>query len=243
MLMRKRSEHRNSRELSLLSVSDPYLIPGTSTLKNLLGIEDPAELAKVEFDRSAFRALGLIKKIYTEGPKAFDKNLLQSTHHALFKDVYGWAGTFRVSNISKGSSVFANTTRLDPECDKLFAALNKDLMTLSSGSKPPAKDAFVNASAKFLGEVNSLHPFREGNGRTQRMVIRMAGAALGFHLDWSRASPKQMINASIYSHNVDDSLLVELLHKSTTQSKQPALGLVMAPDRAPAKDRGRERER
>jgi cell filamentation protein len=61
---------------------------------------------------------------------------------------------------------------------------------------------FVERAAFYLGELNSLHPFREGNGRTQREFIRELAVEAGFNLDWSRITQKQMYDASALSHNL-----------------------------------------
>jgi len=50
--------------------------------------------------------------------------------------------------------------------------------------------------------LNSIHPFREGNGRAQREFIRQLGAEAGQSINWSRVNREQMYNASIESHNL-----------------------------------------
>jgi cell filamentation protein len=63
-------------------------------------------------------------------------------------------------------------------------------------------DAFANRAAFYLGELNSIHPFREGNGRTQREFIRQLAAEAGYRINWYHISREQMYDASVESHNL-----------------------------------------
>ena len=62
----------------------------------------------------------------------------------------------------------------------------------------------ANRGAYYLGEINAVHPFREGNGRTQREFIRQLAIRNGYELDWSRVTREQMIEASKQSFRRDD---------------------------------------
>ena len=55
---------------------------------------------------------------------------------------------------------------------------------------------FANRAAYYLGELNAIHPFRDGNGRAQREFIRELAARNSYALDWSRVSRDQMSEAS-----------------------------------------------
>jgi cell filamentation protein len=63
-------------------------------------------------------------------------------------------------------------------------------------------DAFACRAAYYLGELNAIHPFREGNGRTQREFIRQLAAEAGHRINWSRIGREQMVAASIESHSL-----------------------------------------
>jgi len=63
-------------------------------------------------------------------------------------------------------------------------------------------NAFAQRAAYYLGELNSIHPFREGNGRTQREFMRELAANVGYRINWNRVTREQMIDASIESHNL-----------------------------------------
>ena len=75
-------------------------------------------------------------------------------------------------------------------------------------------ERFASRAAYYLGELNAIHPFREGNGRTQREFIRELGLQSGLTTDWRQVSQEEMIEASRRSLRVDNAGLEELLKKA-----------------------------
>lgn len=57
--------------------------------------------------------------------------------------------------------------------------------------------------ADFLADVNALHPFREGNGRTQRAFFSQLAHDAGHHIDWIRMDPTENNHASAAAHHGD----------------------------------------
>jgi|HubBroStandDraft_1064217.scaffolds.fasta_scaffold05139_3 cell filamentation protein len=189
---------------SMTGSSDPYLYPGTKVLKNLRGLTDAELLERFEARRTHRRIAELIE---TPVAGKFDVAHLQAIHRYIFQDVYGWAGHFRTVNISKGGHLFGAAAFLEP-------ALRQVLEKLAAGNYLAGLDAaaFAGRAAWFLGEINAAHPFREGNGRTQREFIRQVGLKAGHYVDWRAATPAQMTEASRLSHlRGDASLFTELL--------------------------------
>jgi cell filamentation protein len=73
-------------------------------------------------------------------------------------------------------------------------------------------DRFANRAGYYLGEINAIHPFREGNGRTQREFIRQLALRCGFVMDWTGMSKEENTEASILSHlRGDESGLVRIV--------------------------------
>ena len=179
--------------------SDPYLYPGTSVLKNLRGLTDPQQLERFEARRTHQRIAELI-----DNPLVgeFDLAHLKAIHLYIFKDVYEWAGQFRTVNISKGGHLFGLANFLEPSLQEVLTnlAAEKHLVNLNA-------DTFAGRAAYFLGELNAAHPFREGNGRTQREFIRELGLKAGHYIDWRAATAEEMIEASQLSHRSGDSSL------------------------------------
>jgi cell filamentation protein len=175
---------------------DPYVYPGTNVLRNLRDIRNENLLSEFEAEASARRLRQLEHKPMLG---AFDAQHVQAIHRHIFKDVYAWAGEFRTVNISKSGNPFAFT-------EYIASSLNKTLKALESerylGGADPKR--FTNRGAYYLGEINAIHPFREGNGRAQREFIRELAVRNGYTLNWSRVSREEMIEASRQSFRGDN---------------------------------------
>lgn len=141
---------------------DPYAYRGTQVLRNKAGIHDAARLEAFELEMSTVRAL-----------EPFPVGRLSAAHYCrihrhLFQDVYAWAGRYRTVRTGKGGNWFCYPEYIASEMRRLFAALRQrhHLKRL-----PPAD--FAVGAAWFLGELNAIHPFREGNGRTQLSFLHL----------------------------------------------------------------------
>jgi cell filamentation protein len=86
---------------------------------------------------------------------------------------------------------FAFHDRIAPALDTLFGELAREDYLSGADS-----DRFCNHAAHYMGELNAIHPFRDGNGRTQREFIRQLGLRNGYRFDWSRVSRDEMYAAS-----------------------------------------------
>lgn len=186
---------------------DHYLDPETGILRNRLGITDESELEKAEASFVAWRSYELSQK-----PIAgrFDLVHLQAIHRHLFGDVYDWAGEIRTIDLSKGNSYFANHTRIFGAASPIFERLEKEqhLKGLDTA-------AFSERAAYYLGEINALHPFREGNGRAQREFINHLARANDYVIDWTGISPEAMTQASIEAfHRGDTAKFAAFIRKN-----------------------------
>lgn len=76
-----------------------------------------------------------------------------------------------------------------------------------------ARRDFIERLAYYMGEVNALHPFREGNGRTQRILFAELSRRAKYELDYSKIEPGKLLAADIAAYNKDYSLLIDLLEK------------------------------
>jgi cell filamentation protein len=177
---------------SMTENSDPYLYPGTSVLKNLRGLTDPNLLERFEARRTHRRLAELID---TPLPGGFDVAHLKAIHRYIFQDVYDWAGQFRTVNLSKGGHLFGLATFLEPALQQILARLATENHLVGLDA-----EMFANRAAYFLSELNAAHPFREGNGRTQREFIRELGMKAGYYIDWRATTVEEMTEASRLSH-------------------------------------------
>ncbi len=176
--------------------NDHYLDAVTGVLKNKLGIRDEEELNKAEASLVAWRSFQLFQ---TPIKGHFDLAHLRAIHRHLFGDVYEWAGELRDIDLAKGNSYFANHTYIVEAAKPIFErpAQESHLQGLPS-------DSFSQRAAHFLGEINALHPFREGNGRAQREFINHLAYRNGYFIEWKNVGQAEMIQAAIDSFQQGD---------------------------------------
>ncbi|MFT8358474.1 Fic/DOC family protein [Bifidobacterium aquikefiri] len=180
---------------------DPYLIPGTNVLRNKVDAHTEQELADAENDLVNARYSKLSSTPLTaEGTVS----QLQWIHHYLFQDVYEWAGRIRTIDMSKGGgSVFQPLQLFATGVQYAETTLRDDLMLQGLD-----RDQFIERLAVNFDNFNTLHPFREGNGRTQRVFWTLIARDAGWGLDWAQISKRENDIASFVAHeNVDYSKL------------------------------------
>nr|WP_255696784.1 Fic family protein [Sandaracinobacteroides sayramensis] len=131
----------------------------------------------------------------------------RAIHRHLFQDVYIWAGKFRTVRLAKGGSAFCYPEYIEPEMVKLFARLGAD-----DGLRKRDRGAFVDGATAFLADLNHIHPFREGNGRTQLAFMAWLADRAGHPLTLERLDPEAMLQAMIASFHGQTPLLRALLH-------------------------------
>lgn len=166
--------------------NDHYCYRETGTLKNKFNHFDQNELEEAEKKITA----SAVKKIEFQ-PPPYDLEYLKLLHSKLFSCLYEWAGELRNVNITKGNIPFCNCELITAETQKLFSKLQKEnwLANLK-------KDEFCEKLAKHYCEFNMIHPFREGNGRTQRLLFEHLTLAASYDLDWN-IQRDEWIQASI----------------------------------------------
>jgi cell filamentation protein len=141
---------------------DPYLDLDTGVLRNRLGISDRAELTRAEADLTASRLYDLQRTRLTGD---YDLDHLRSFHRVIFGDVYDWAGELRTVSIGRGG-LFCLPGDLLSFGSEVFGRL-----AYAQYLRGLDRERFVDRLADLLADVNFLHPFREGNGRTQRAFL------------------------------------------------------------------------
>lgn len=141
------------------------------TLENKLGITDSAELARVEEKLTKKKAAELFESGYLDSLNSGTYESLAKIHKYLFEDIYVFAGKIRDVNIAKGNLRFASVMYLKA--------------ALENVEKMP-QSAFDEIIEKYV-EMNIVHPFREGNGRSTRIWLDlMLKKEIGLVIDWSR---------------------------------------------------------
>lgn len=124
---------------------------------------------------------------------------MQAIHKRLFGDLYAWAGQIRTIDISKEGNFFAHHAHIEAAARPIFKKLaEENYLTVLDAEK------FSDRAAYYLGEINALHPFREGNGRAQREFINHLAYKNGWCIDWSNINQADMVQASIESFKHGD---------------------------------------
>lgn len=181
-----------------------YCYPGSEVLINIPGFKDQDQLDAFERMVTAER-LRVLNLRPLKG--MVDKKHLCSIHKFIFRDVYPFAGRMRDEDILKGSFRFATARFLHEQTEELLNKLKQEHFL-----KELSFDLFVDRLTYYLVELNVLHPFREGNGRTQREFIRYLALQAGYQIDWTRVEGPKILKAMILSP-VNDSELRDVMKK------------------------------
>lgn len=182
-----------------------YCYKGSNVLINKLNIHDNKILKQAE-ERIVAAKLFILRQ--NTMIRNFDVNHFKGIHKFLFEDIYPFAGKFRTENIAKGFFSFAEWEFIEDELSNLLKKLNA-----SNNLKNLKRDEFVKSIAYYLSELNVLHPFREGNGRTIREFIRELCYVNDYLFDLQKIEPEDFLNACIKSV-VDTSELEKLIDES-----------------------------
>lgn len=173
-------------------MTDDYCYNDTDVLINLLNITNKKDLFNAERDLVSLRTYELC-----ENPIKcnFNFDYLKSIHKFLFQDLYEWAGNIRNCNIAK-QNLFCLSEHIDSYAKDIFDKLKKEnyYMDYDYNTK-------IDKMVQLFADINALHPFREGNGRSQRKFIEDLAMEIGINLDLTIVSEKEMIIASHDSIN------------------------------------------
>lgn len=158
---------------------DPYLDPETGILRNKVGARTQIALDEAEGDLSFARLLQLMD----HPPRATgDLEELRAIHRHLFQDIYDWAGEVRSVNIRKnikGGEPFLPVSMIGHAAAHVTVELRADHNLRGMG-----RDRFIERLAYHYDQLNYIHPFREGNGRVQRVFWSRLARDAGWQLDW-----------------------------------------------------------
>jgi cell filamentation protein len=185
-----------------------YCYPDSHVLINKLAIRDDVQLNEAEREITAYRLAALVK---TPIEGYFDFSHLKAIHRYIFQDLYEWAGEVRSVNIAKGNMFCAAQFIANYACE-IFLKLKKDEFL-----KGRDFEGFVSGLAYYYSEINALHPFREGNGRSQREFMRALALASGYRLQFSKAKTQTVFDATVRSFSNDLILLTDVFRTCCTQ--------------------------
>lgn len=188
---------------------DPYVYPGAATLRNKLDIRNADLLDRVE------RRLVTDRSIEGVPRGDFDLKHLQAIHRHLFQDIYDWAGQVRTVEIAKGGHQFQFRQYIETGMNDVHRRIvgARYLRGLSA-------ERFSQQAGAIMGDVNYVHPFREGNGRTQLLYLKQLAERAGHPIDLRRLAPERWIEASRRAHGADYSPMSAAIAQALERSKE-----------------------
>lgn len=190
-----------------------YCYPNSDVLINKLNIKNEKSLIKVEMKLTSIRMQELEKNNPIKAE--FDFEHLKRIHHYIFQDIYDWAGKERTVEIGKGN-LFCLTTYIPTFAESIFKKYFNQCYENRND-----KEKFIAALAENYGDLNALHPFREGNGRAQREFARELCLVCGYQFDLSCTTHEKMLHASKLSFDIrDNSEFIKIFSEAVTPLEQ-----------------------
>lgn len=186
------------------AIKSRYTYPGTLVLKNKLNITSNDRLDMYQKKIVALKLVAIDK--FDFGSK-FDADRLKAIHKYLFSDIYDFAGEYRLENITKENFRFAQYEYIEENIDFIMKKIVPGDFTKL------AQEEFVEKISYIMTELNVLHPFREGNGRTIREFVRQLCYFCGYIINWSKIDYNDILIASKMAV-IDESTQIALLKKS-----------------------------
>lgn len=191
---------------------DNYFYPGTNVLKNKFGITDAATLRQVEADVT-FKRLTELYANPIDGN--FDTKHYQDIHRYLFGDIYDFAGVFRSVDMRK-DFYFTTNREIENSLNAVLDEMHNDFL------KCRTYQDFVIFLAEFYYDILTVHPFREGNGRTTREFLRefVDKYIWDYKLKWSRMNREQLNLGVKYGHIGKSMLEIEIEKGLVSRSEE-----------------------
>jgi cell filamentation protein len=171
--------------------------PDYTVLINKYGIKDLKKLNAVEGELSSANEENFYKtRFQTLAQEPFSVDTLKDIHKTLFGKLYDWAEEFRTVRISKEDSHFCYPENIAAKLEDVFL----DIRNCEAFSSVTYEKCYALHLAKVMAEVNSIHPFREGNGRTQRLFLNLLAYRNQRRIYWAQASRQSVTDCTIASH-------------------------------------------
>ncbi len=177
---------------SITPLTDDYY-KGTNCLINKFNLQNEEQLAKLEAGITLAKTAELERNPINT---TFDFEHYKQIHKYLFEDLYEWAGCIRTVDISKKGTNFIPAENIETVANACFDRLKK-----LNYFKNLDFENFIDNIVDFYCSTNMLHPFREGNGRTQRIFIAQLIRFCGYDINFSEIDTDELIVATIQSAN------------------------------------------
>ena len=183
-----------------------YCYPNSNVLINKKNIQDAKELLNAEVLYTGIRLMELQKNPVKGN---FDFKHLCKIHKYIFQDLYSWAGKIRTIDIGKGN-IFCYVQNINAYAETIFPRYFSDCYEVRGN-----REEFIKVLTDNYADLNALHPFREGNGRSQREFARELCLQCGYVFDLATTTHREMLEASILSFDKgDNSKLFDIFSKA-----------------------------
>lgn len=164
-----------------MTLDDKYTYPGSGgVLVNRRGIRDPARLDQALNDYASAGWFALRRE---PPPERLDFDYLQRIHRQMFSELFDWAGQTRETDATAvGTGIaYARPEYIEESARSLFERLGREdyLRGLD-------RDTFAQRLAERWGELSAIHPFRDGNTRSQSAYVSTLAQRAGHPIDWTR---------------------------------------------------------
>jgi len=190
---------------SIDSLSD-NCYDGTNILINKLGIKNQKLLDEVEQTITSINSAEI--EVNTEF-KNVDFEFYKILHYRMFSEIYGWAGEIRNINISKKGTNFCSFEKVAHQGELIFQRLKKE-----NYFKNLNRNSFIEEITDLYCDLNILHPFREGNGRVQRLFLTLLIRNAGYSINFSDIDAELLMIATIKSVSGDIFMLKEIFSEN-----------------------------
>lgn len=196
------------QEISTENVFARY--PNSRSRVNYFGITKKDVLDDVDRMLSAIRTAELFVSPIDE---PLSVEYFVKIHKRMFGDLYPYAGVFRNKNAAKRTE-FVPPEMIERMLNEIFEKLEASDYLRKLDEDDDSED-FLNELAYFMGELEAIHPFVDGNGRVIRFFITLIANRAGYYISWGSADPDQLLEASIAAIDGDYQSLVDLLEEIT----------------------------
>jgi cell filamentation protein len=170
----------------------PHCYPGTDVLRNKEDIRDREELERFERMASARRLETLPRH-----PPITVGGFCE-IHRYMLQDVYDWAGEYRTVDTGR-TGPFCLAKFISRHMDARFAAINAE-----DKLRALAPEVFAARAAEHMCELNAIHCFLDGNGRTQRAFLQILAVQAGHEIDLARIAPEAWNAAASAGYHTQD---------------------------------------
>lgn len=188
-----------------LNPSSDNCYEGTTCLVNKLGIRDEKKLSEIEAGITFAKAV-MLEETPIDDDFGFEH--FKKIHEFLLCDLYEWAGQVRTVDISKKRTKFLDAASIESIGTRCFAKVKDGYFENLSF------DEFVKRIAEFYNDVNYIHPFREGNGRTQRIYFAQLIRHYGYDINFADVDTDELMIATIQASSGVMDFLVEFFENS-----------------------------